>query len=161
MLDLRVIRMGLLNQFSSFHRYLHISIPSKYLLSIDYHIYILTDRCNCQMEHDLHDPTYTFAHLKYLCFGWNSERSFSCNCWPQGPDASLDNMMFTAKWQRTYHRAAYLYTFWVFCTQKWQYEICTPYKGICTHKLKSKFLLEFQLLPWITGFPKRIHTVLQ
>ena len=36
----------------------------------------------------------------------------------------------------SYIRAAYLYTFCVFCTQKWQYKICTPYTGICTHKIR-------------------------
>ena len=78
-----------------------------YWISIEYHVYILTDVTAALLQWHLSNGAWFtwsnlyFCTLEILCFGWNTERSFSCNSWPQGPDASLDNMMFTAKWHRT------------------------------------------------------------
>ena len=59
----------------------------------------------------------------------------------------LSEPMMVSLLKHIYVTASTLYTFYVCCTQRWQYEIWIPYTGICTHQIKFKFLLKFQLLP--------------
>ena len=71
-----------------------------------------------------------------------SGRGMGCLLWVQPLINILPQFL---QWCVQYHlyRAAYLYTFGVFCTQKWQYEICTTYKSICTHKQRLMFHWNF------------------
>ena len=68
---------------------------------------------------------------------------FSLKFVPEGPIYNIPTLVQILAWCRVgdnpLFRADYLYTFCIFCTQKWQYEICTLYTGIYTHKINANF----------------------